>query len=275
MCRKIKIIISSIVLLIINFCFAYSYETIYDLPENRIFYHNDPIFIYPGCNVDSLINQITPKSYAIVDFYGMDSVDIDHALNKIKNKIDYGKLIGLSFDKCNFVNMPILNDMLEGILMLRYCNFNHDIELPIIDSFRSNLSLIFKNCSFTKLPKKIEKINKKLNLRIDDTSSLKYNINEQLKRFIAKNNINCLLIDVNKLDYFPNSIFDLTSLQALHISSYRLKEIPDEFKKLKNLQTIHLPVSFADYPKSIFKLGEEQQLRISGNDFSKFFKMKE
>jgi len=102
-------------------------------------------------------------------------------------------------------------------------------------------SLFFENCRIRELPEGIEKLKPMLMLMLefpDDFDEL--NLNNELSKFTKRKNIINLFIKYKQLKEFPESLFELVSLQRLFFISNDSIYCPNKFDELTNLNTLNL-----------------------------------
>jgi Leucine-rich repeat (LRR) protein len=76
-----------------------------------------------------------------------------------------------------------------------------------------------------------------------------------------------LVLRKQKLDSFPEAIYQFKNLQYLDLSRNNIREIPDSISRLKNLQVLHLSRNNIEYiPRTIGDLSELRILNINQNE---------
>ena len=76
-----------------------------------------------------------------------------------------------------------------------------------------------------------------------------------------------LVLRKQKLDSFPDAIYQFKNLQYLDLSRNNIREIPDSISRLKNLQVLHLSRNKIEYiPRTIGDLSELRILNINQNE---------
>jgi Leucine-rich repeat (LRR) protein len=97
-----------------------------------------------------------------------------------------------------------------------------------------------------------------------DTMAGFTDLNEALKQ---PDKVLKLVLRKEKLDSFPEAIWQFKNLQYLDLSRNNIREIPDSISRLKNLQVLHLSRNQIEYmPRTIGDLSELRILEVNQNE---------
>lgn len=197
--------------------------------------------------MDSLIGEDgytwSDNLYSSICFENLNEKQIDSVIHEIH---DPRLIVELVFKNCPIKMIP---DSVKLLYDLYSISFNNCDSIRNMNGFNSNFPVFginFNNCKINQLPDGIENFGSMLRLMIRvPVDANKLDIDKELRKFRKRKNIIDLFIKYDKLSDFPNSIFQLSSLQTLIFYSRCIKHYPADFDKLNNLMYLYIS-SFDD-----------------------------
>jgi Leucine-rich repeat (LRR) protein len=158
-----------------------------------------------------------------------------------------GKLVYIPVAVSDFPKLKILNLANNGIVKLPLIKKDNKItQLNLSKNLLDSLGLSILHF------KKLRALDLSFNPGINNKNN--YHLLENLKHLSA--------LTVQGMRIFPSKLCEVTTLTYLNISKSRISALPDNFKQLKNLESLILyDCKFLDFPKAIENLAWTKTLK--------------
>lgn len=213
------------------------------------------IEIHNNTNFDSL-NIVMEKIFKEknlcnfdLDIYNMDESLIDSLIYQIEYK---HRIVSIRFNNSPIKKIPFSIRKLINLYSISFINCDSIKSLNGFNSTNTMFSITFENCRIKELPEGTEKLIPMLQLMLEIPDDFdEFNLNDELSKFTKRKNIINLFIKYKILKKFPESLFELLSLQTLIFFSNDDLYIPLKFDKLLNLNNLYITNLNDDLLKSL------------------------
>lgn len=192
-------------------------------------------------SINTVINNSLKEKkykYFTLGFDKMNESSIDSLIKCLDNK---NKIISVDLYSCPIKKLPIYVRKFSNLYSLTFENCDSIQSLNGFNTDFYMFSLFFENCRIKELPEGIEKLKSMLMLMLEFPDDFnEFDLNNELSKFTKRKNIINLFIKYKQLKEFPESLFELISLQRLFFLSNDSIYCPNKFDKLPNLNTLIL-----------------------------------